>query len=66
LVRARDCYDFETILNLKANIYSNETFNKVISIELRDLDDPNFYHLFECSEKDYDSIKNNELMLNEF
>jgi len=38
----------------------------VLSVELRDADDPNFLHLMECSEKDYDSIKKNELMLNEF
>jgi hypothetical protein len=53
-------------LNLRANIYSSEDSKKVISIELRDQDDPNFLHLLEFSEKEYDQIKKNELMLNEF
>lgn len=53
-------------MNLKANIYSSDEQKKVMSIELRDQEDPNFLHLLECSEKEYDQMKKNELMLNEF
>jgi hypothetical protein len=41
---------------MKANILKSQQ-TRVLMIELRDEDDPNFFHLLECTEKEYDAIK---------